>query len=137
MFASMSGDWAALHTDAQAARAGPYGERIAHGMLSLVAGLNLLFRHGGFGNSLLPDALVALTGLDRVQFKRPVMIGDTLRLDCEIIGMRPVLEQQGTIELRFRILNQRDEVVISGRFTVLVGCREAHPRRARGVSESG
>lgn len=127
-FASLSGDWNPLHTDAEYARQGPYGERVAHGMLSLAAGLNLLFRHGGFGNSFLPNNIVALTGLDRVQFKVPVKIGDTVRLACEIVEMRPVFERQGSIEVRFRVLNQRDETAVSGRVSVLALCRDMHER---------
>lgn len=131
-FASLSGDWNPLHTDAEYARQGPFGERVAHGLLSLTAGLNLLFRHGGFGNGFLPDNIEALTGLDRVQFKRPVKIGDTLRLSCEIVDMRPVFEKQGAIEVRFSVLNQREEIAISGRVSVLAACRASRGQPGHG-----
>jgi acyl dehydratase len=121
LFAAFSGDWNALHTDAEAAARGPFGARIAHGMLTLVAGLNALFR-GGPGPDFLPSALIALTALDRVRFVRPVKIGDTLRLDCEVVEMRRVLERKGTLELRCRVLSQRDETVMACRMTLLVAC---------------
>ncbi|GAF86639.1 unnamed protein product, partial [marine sediment metagenome] len=34
-FAAFSGDWYPLHTDVEYAKKGPFGERIAHGMLVL------------------------------------------------------------------------------------------------------
>jgi hypothetical protein len=36
-FAMFSGDWTPLHTDVETAKAGPFGERIPHGMLVLSA----------------------------------------------------------------------------------------------------
>ena len=124
MFAALSGDWHPMHTDREAARESQYGERIAHGLLTLSAGLNLLFRHGGFGNGFLPSSITALTALDRVQFKLPVRIGDTLRLRAEIAATRPMFERQGLIETRFDVINQRDESVLTGRFSLLAASRE-------------
>ena len=34
-FASLTGDWHPLHTDVEYAKSTPFGERIAHGMLTL------------------------------------------------------------------------------------------------------
>jgi acyl dehydratase len=124
MFAAISGDWQPLHTDAEFARDGPFGTRIAHGMLSLVAGLNLLFRNADSGNGILPASIVALSGIDNIRFKRPVKIGDTLHLTCEITRMLPVPEQRGVIEIRFHILNQHDDEAISGRFSIVTASRD-------------
>jgi acyl dehydratase len=126
-FAALSGDWNALHTDAEYARTGPYGARIAHGTLTLVAGLNLLFRRAGAADGLVPAGLIAVTGIDQVRFPRPVLLGDTLRTWAEIVDARPVPGQGGLLGVRFRILNQRDEAVVSGRFAMLVRSRETGP----------
>src|SRR5258708_23292331 len=80
MFSAFSGDWQSLHTDVEAARQGPFGERVAHGTLTLAIGLNLLFTHAGFGNGPLPSGPVLTTQLDNVRFLRPVEIRYTLRL---------------------------------------------------------
>jgi acyl dehydratase len=128
MFAAVSGDWNALHTDAEAAREGPYGERIAHGMLTLVVGMNLLFRQGNVEAHLLPSALVAVTGYENVKFLQPVKIGDTLRVDAEIMDARRIFDTQGLLGVRFRILNQRSEPAAAGRLSVLVQCRDSLPQ---------
>jgi acyl dehydratase len=133
MFAAVSGDWNALHTDAEAAREGPYGERIAHGMLTLVIGMNLLFRQGNVQSHLLPSELVAVTGYEHVKFLQPVKIGDTLRVAAEIVDAKRIFASQGLLGVRFRILNQRTEAVASGRLSVLVHCRAGAP--ADGVVE--
>ncbi len=119
LFAAFSGDWQALHTDAYAAREGPFGERVAHGMLSLTAGLNLLFRHGGFGNGLLPDGPIIIARMDNIRFLRPVKIGDSLYLECEIVDKTRLDDGQATLGLRFDILNQANEPAVSGRLRVL------------------
>ncbi len=124
MFAAVSGDWNGLHTDVEAARDGPYGERVAHGMLTLVVGMNLLFRQGGVGPWLLPSALIAVTGYEQVKFLQPVRIGDTLRVEAEIADTKRVFPMQGLLSVRFRILNQRCESAASGRLSVLAQCRD-------------
>jgi acyl dehydratase len=133
MFAAVSGDWNALHTDADFARDGPYGERIAHGMLTLVVGMNLLFRQSGAAAALLPAALVAVTGYENIKFLLPVKIGDTLRVHAELIDMTRVFHSQGLLSVRFRILNQRAEAVASGRLGVLVQCRTEAPIEGSGA----
>ena len=42
-FAAFSGDWYPLHTDVEYAKKGPFGERIAHGMLVLSVAVRLLW----------------------------------------------------------------------------------------------
>jgi 3-hydroxybutyryl-CoA dehydratase len=117
MFSAISGDWQGLHTDVEAAREGPFGERIAQGMLTLTVGLNLLFRHGGFGNGLLPSGPMFVTRLDNVRFLRPVKIGDTVRLECDI-SEKGTLDDRQTITLRFRVLNQGGKATVMGRLVL-------------------
>jgi acyl dehydratase len=117
MFSAFSGDWQGLHTDVEAAREGPFGERVAQGMLTLTVGLNLLFRHGGFGNGLLPSGAVFITRLDNVRFLRPVKIGDTVRLECDIAD-KGTLDDRRTIGLRFRVLNQNGKATVTGRLVL-------------------
>jgi acyl dehydratase len=121
MFAAFSGDWNVLHTDEEYAKASIFGERIAHGMLILVVGLPLIFRSGW--HSLLPKSLIAIVGIDKVRFVAPVKIGDTIHLECEVIEVTKMPKQRGLIKLKYRIKNQRNETVITGRIKAMAGRR--------------
>ncbi len=62
-FAAFSGDWYPLHTDVEYAKKGPFGERIAHGMLVLSVAVGLM--------PLYEMAIVAFYGMDKVRFTAP------------------------------------------------------------------
>ncbi len=121
MFAAFSSDWNSIHTDAEFARTTPFGQRIAHGMLGLVAGSCLLSRLGWF--TFWPQSMMAITSLDRVRFASPVLIGDTLDLDAEILEKRAMSAERGIITTRMRIGNQRGETVITLRLGLIAGRR--------------
>lgn len=121
MFAAFTGDWNPQHTDAEAAKQTEFGERIAHGLLTLVVGQGLLFRTGG--GTLLPRSLLALAGIDRVRFVEPVKLGDTICLEAEIVELTRMQGDRGLIRYQFRVKNQHDTSVVTGRCQVLAGCR--------------
>jgi 3-hydroxybutyryl-CoA dehydratase len=124
MFSALSGDWQSIHVDKQfAAKESPFGERIAQGLLCLVVGICLLSRVGWF--VLWPQSLVCITKLERVRFLAPVIIGDTLRLEAEIVEKEEMSDEAGLITTRLQIKNQRDESVIKGRITIKAGRRAA------------
>ena len=60
-WAGLTGDWVSLHLDAQYAAATPFGERIAHGPLTLSIALGLLTQTGYFSN------VAAWLGVDEVR----------------------------------------------------------------------
>jgi 3-hydroxybutyryl-CoA dehydratase len=117
-FAQFTGDWNPVHTDAEFAKATPWGGRIAHGMLSLVLGLNLLFRDNALARQVVPRRLVAIVGLEQIRFAAPVRIGDTLRLESEVVEVKPA-GANGIVTLQWRIRNQQEEAVITGRLKIL------------------
>ena len=80
-FSSLTGDWWEGHTNVEFAKNTVFGQRIAHGLLTLCIGTSLLFRLGD--NVFLPRHFIANYGMDRVRFTAPVMIGDTLRCEAE------------------------------------------------------
>jgi 3-hydroxybutyryl-CoA dehydratase len=61
MFAAFTGDWHPLHTNVEFAKKTIFGERIAHGMLTLCVGSALMFRLGMY--AALPKSLIAFYGL--------------------------------------------------------------------------
>ena len=67
-----------MHFDDEAARASPFGQRIAHGYFVLSAAAGLFV-------SPAPGPVLVNYGLDALRFVKPVFIGDTIqaRLTCK------------------------------------------------------
>ena len=53
-------------------------------------------------------------GLDEFRWPRPVLPGDELRVECEVIEVRPSKSrpEQGLVKLRTTTLNQNGEAVL-------------------------
>ena len=103
-FAALSGDWNRLHTDIEFAITGPFGERIAHGMLVLSVASGLM--------PLDEMAIVAFYGMDKVRFLSPTKIGDTLHVEMEVIDKQDKGEQNGVVSIKQSIKNHRKEDVV-------------------------
>ncbi len=108
-FSGLTGDHHPQHTDAVWAGEGPFGGIIAHGMLVLSYALGLV--------TLDPERVVALRRFEDVVFKRPVRIGDTIRVEVKLL--RPD-EGRGLEAYEWRILNQDDELVIRAKVEAVV-----------------
>jgi acyl dehydratase len=119
-FAGLSGDNTPIHLDAEFAKTGPFGERIAHGPLPMSMAIGLMTHLG-----LFDGTVVALLNLNW-DFKGVVKIGDTIRARVRAeekrLTSRP---DRGVVKVRIDVVNQRGEVVQSGVNTVLVACRPA------------
>tara|TARA_Y100000589_G_scaffold138459_1_gene132500 strand:+ start:182 stop:625 length:444 start_codon:yes stop_codon:yes gene_type:complete len=113
-FAGLSGDFNPLHTDATFAAKTPFGQRIAHGMLSASISTGLAQTLGIFEGTTL--ALMGQT----FEYKGPVFFGETIRLRLEVEKTTPSSKGgKGVVLFRSEILNQNDSIVISGHWTVL------------------
>lgn len=106
-FAALTGDWHPLHTDVEYAARSPFQSRIAHGMLVLSVGTALAFRLGP--HVFLPRSFIAFYGMEQVRFTAPVRIGDTIRLEAEVIAVEPRDAKRGVLTWRGTVVNQRDE----------------------------
>lgn len=107
LFASLTGDRNPLHVDAVAAAESPFGERVAHGLLTLA-----------YSVGLVPmDDLnaVALRKLRDVVFKKPVLLGDTIQVRGQIEGVSPAGAGRQITSVRWTVVNQRDEIVMVAR----------------------
>lgn len=116
LFAGVSGDWNPLHVDAEAARTSMFGERVAHGLLVLSMASGLAMQRG-----FLEGTVEAFMGLDW-KFTAPVRLGDTLHADVEIV-QKKAAGPAGIVVFGVSVLNQREETVQKGRWTVLVKAR--------------
>jgi acyl dehydratase len=114
MFAAISGDYNQLHTDEEFARAGAFGTRVTHGMLVLSVATGLLGRTGVFEGTA-----VGFTNLEW-RFKKPVYIGDTVRVRAEVVRKRPLGQEAGFVFVKAQVLNQKDEVVQTGEWRAIV-----------------
>jgi 3-hydroxybutyryl-CoA dehydratase len=121
-FAGLSGDWHPLHTDVEYAARGPFGERIAHGMLVLSIATGLA--------PLDVDTVQAFYGIDKLRFINPTKLGDTIHVETEVVELVPRGESSGVVCNQVSIVNQHDQVVASAQFRMLVRRRavEAEPR---------
>jgi 3-hydroxybutyryl-CoA dehydratase len=101
-FSTLTGDFHPLHTDVEWAGESEFNGRIAHGMLLLSYCVGLV--------PLDPEQVMALRGFEKVAFKRPVRIGDTIRVEGEIDSKKELDDATGLVVSGWKILNQRDEV---------------------------
>jgi len=100
-FANLTGDHHPQHTDARWAAHGPFGERIAHGMLVLSYAVGLV--------DFDPERIVALRRIEEVVFKRPVKIGDTIHVDVALLRDD---DGRGIEAYEWRVRNQDDQLVL-------------------------
>jgi itaconyl-CoA hydratase len=115
-WAGLTGDWVPLHVDAEYAAASEFGERIAHGPLTLALALGLATRTGIFG-----DCVLAWLGLDALRLPLPVRFGDTIHVDLLVRDRRPTSKPgRGLVVLDYAVHNQRDEIVMTFASTFLL-----------------
>jgi 3-hydroxybutyryl-CoA dehydratase len=111
-FAGISGDWHPLHTDAAFARQGPFGERIAHGMLILSIATGLA--------PLDAQTVMAFYGIDKLRFVRPAKLGDTIHVVTEVIETIPRDDASGIVVNKVRVENDCSELLVTSQFRMLV-----------------
>ena len=99
-----------IHLDVEAAKGSPYGGLIASGFHTMVVGFRMLWQTGVFSACSLGSP-----GLDEVRWLLPVRPGDTLRTAAEVVETRPSSSKpdRGTCRVKYTILNQRDEPVMT------------------------
>ncbi|MBI1792115.1 MAG: MaoC family dehydratase N-terminal domain-containing protein [Acidobacteria bacterium] len=105
-FAGLSGDFVELHTNEEYARQGPFGRRIAHGLLTLSVSSGLMVQ-----TNLVLDSVVAFYGIDRLRFTQPVFPGDTIHVVKRVIETREK-EKTGVVTFQTTVLNQNNETVL-------------------------
>jgi 3-hydroxybutyryl-CoA dehydratase len=110
-FAALTGDWHPQHTDAVWAAESAFGERIAHGLfvISLAGGLV----------PFDPERVVALRRIGDVVFKRPVKLGDTLRVQGRVAEAAEVSDEAGLVAFNWNVVNQDGRTVCRARVEVL------------------
>lgn len=118
LFADFTGDHNPVHTNAEYAKTTIYGEQVAHGLLGLSIAGGLVWRTG-----LLEGTAEALIGMDW-KFRNPIFIGDTIRFRAEVRKKKEMPRLNGGfVTFNATVLNQKDETVQKGTWTLLIRSR--------------
>lgn len=120
-FAGLTGDWHPLHTDALYAANSPFGQRIVHGMLTLAIGSTLVLRLGPY--MYIPKSFIAFSGIDRVRFTKPVLLGDTIHSVNRVEELVTKDATRGVLQWAGEIRNQHDDCVVVWTSRMMVGRR--------------
>jgi len=109
LFSTLTHNPQPLHIDAEAAKASEFGQILVNGTFtfSLMVGLTVAETTLG--------TLVANLGYDKLVMPKPVFLGDTLRVESEVVELRPSKSRPGAgiVTFEHRAINQRDEIVCS------------------------
>ncbi|RHW21080.1 MaoC/PaaZ C-terminal domain-containing protein [Pseudomonas jilinensis] len=107
LFAAVSGDVNPVHLDEAFAAATPFKGRIAHGMFSgALISAAIACELPGPGSIYIGQEL---------SFMRPVRLGDSLRVELEILEKLP----KNRVKIATRVFNQDDKQVVDGVATVM------------------
>ncbi len=130
-FAGLTGDYNPMHTNADYMKDSIFGQRIAHGMLSLSYAVGQAYQLG-----FMEETILAFRGLE-MKFSLPVFIGDTLHVELAVREKKDALRMGGgLITMDVKIINQEAKTVQSGSWTVLAKSRAAEAKEAARKTES-
>jgi acyl dehydratase len=107
LFSTMTHNPQPLHIDAEFARTMQHGQILVNSLftLGLVIGLSV-------ADTTLGTTIGNL-GMDKTEFPNPVFIGDTIRVQTEIVEKRESKSKsdRGIVWFQHTALNQRDEII--------------------------
>lgn len=111
-----------FHLDEEAAKASPFGALIASGFHTLLVSFKLSVETNVWSESSMGGP-----GLKEVRWLKPVFVGDTLRVEAEVLEARVSQSKpdRGIVEIRNDILNQSDELVAQYQGTHILARRRA------------
>ena len=119
IFSMVSGDWNPIHADVEYAKGTRHGQRLVHGVMVIAIAIGKLHELGIF-----EDSAIAMLDLKEWKFLAPVFVNDTLHLELSIVSVTPGKSgRSGSLERRFRMLNQSGVVIQDGISTLLVKTR--------------
>jgi acyl dehydratase len=118
-FAGLTADHNYLHVNHEAAKDGPFGAPVAHGMLVMSVSQGLFVLSG-----VVRGTSLGLAGFSDWRFLKPVFLGDTIHAEVEVKAARRASRgARGICEFEVRVVNQASAVVQSGTAVVLVATK--------------
>ena len=119
-FAGLSGDFVELHMNEEYAKQGPFGQRIAHGLLvlSMSSGLSVRMHD-------MSDTIIAFYGIDRLRFVKPTFINDTVHVVKKVLATEIKSDDRGIVTFETSVVKQDGQPVIVYSDKLLVKRRTA------------
>ena len=117
-FANLTGDHTPIHVDPEFAANTPFRQIIAHGLL----GLSIL---AGLSSEHPKVRTTALVDVKAWKFVKPIMVGDQVKVETEVIDLMPHGRRHGEVHWNRKLINQHGEVVQHGILITLVEARHA------------
>lgn len=116
MFANLTGDNNRIHTDPEFSKNGPFGQRIAHGLLGLSIASGLAWRTG-----ILDGTVIAFREVNDWKFIKPVFIGDIVRAELNVTEAKALPRiGAGSVVIAVELKNQKNETCMKGNWNMLV-----------------
>jgi len=99
-----------FHIDAEAAAKSPYGGLIASGQHTFGVGWRMFLQEG-----LFKTCSMGSPGVDELRWTAPVRPGDTIYTVADVLEKRASASKpdRGLLRMGYRMLNQRDETVLT------------------------
>ena len=107
-----------LHTDEEYAKASPFGQLIAPGVMSFMSGWARYLEADFFGKELLAGKST------KIEWHKPIYAEDVLRGRAEITNLVKRNARNGLVEVAIEAYNQKGEHVLSNVTEAIVKCRE-------------
>ncbi len=113
-FAGLSGDFNPLHIDHEAARQGPFGKPVAHGLLGIAI-------VSGLASHAPLVATLAFLEIKEWKFLHPIHLGDTIHVITRVEALVPRSRgRRGVVTWHRRLVDQRGRTLQEGRTQTLV-----------------
>ncbi|MCM8556224.1 MaoC family dehydratase [Sphingomicrobium sediminis] len=105
-----------LHLDHEAAADTEFGKPLVNSCFTFSLAVGISVAETTLGT------LVANLGYDEVKFPKPVFVGDTLRIESEVVALRESKSRPtaGIVTWEHRAINQRDETVLTFKRSALL-----------------
>lgn len=99
-----------FHIDTEAAAKSSYGGLIASGQHTFGIGWRMFLQEG-----LFKACSMGSPGVDELRWTAPVRPGDTIHTVADVLDKRPSASKpdRGLLRMGYRMLNQRDETVLT------------------------
>ena len=116
LFSAMTHNPSPLHLDEEYMKGTEFGARLVNSYFTLGLMVGISVQETTLGTT------VANLGMDDVRFEKPVFHGDTLRVESEVLEVRPSKSRptKGIVVFLHRAINQKGEVVARCKRTALM-----------------